>query len=184
MEFSQVIKNRVSVRKYLTTDISDSQLYYILECGHSAPTAGNIQPWEFIIVKDLEQKDRIVKTTYVGNQRYSLAHQDWLLNAPVFVVVCANKERVTARYGEKNMKKIIYLDCSACIENMLLAAVDLNLGSCYISGFREEELSEVLKLPPYLEPIGFIPIGYCDGKTNKRPKFSLNRVIHYDFYEC
>lgn len=183
MEFSQVIKNRVSVRKYLTTDINDYQLYYILECGHSAPTAGNIQPWEFIIVKDHDQKDRIVKTTYVGNQRNSLTHQDWLLEAPVFIVVSADKERVAARYGEENMKKIIYLDCSACIENMLLAAVDLNLGSCYISGFREEELSEVLKLPSHLEPIGFLPIGYIDGKTNKRPKRSLKETIHYEFYE-
>jgi nitroreductase len=182
MEFSQVIKTRTSVRKYLTKDILESQLNYILECGHLAPSAGNLQPWEFIIIRDLIQKEKIVQTTYVGNKENSRTHQNWLLNAPVFVVVCANKERVIARYGENNMKRIIYLDCSACIENMLLASVDLNLGSCYISGFRVEELATTLKIPAYLEPIGFIPIGYIDGKIVKRTKRPLSEVLHKEFY--
>jgi len=80
------------------------------------------------------------------------------------------------------MKKLIYLDCSASVENMLLAAVNLNLGSCYISGFRENELSQVLQLPSSLEVIAFIPIGYIEATAIRRIKRPLTEVVHRDFY--
>ena len=80
------------------------------------------------------------------------------------------------------MKKLIYLDSSASIENMLLAAVDLNLGSCYISGFRENELSKVLQLPSSFEVIAFMPVGYIEGTAIKRKKRPLKEVVHREFY--
>jgi len=182
MEFDKIIKNRISIRKYQKRNIDESQLNYILKCGHAAPTAGNVQPWEFIVVEDTAMKRKIVDTTYVGNQKNASKHQEWLMDAPVFIIVCANKDRVVAKYGEESMKKLIYLDCSASVENMLLAAVDLNLGSCYISGFRENELSQVLELPSLLEVIAFIPIGYVEDTTIRRVKRPLSEVVHRDFY--
>jgi len=182
MEFDKIIKNRISIRKYQKRNIDESQLNYILKCGHAAPTAGNVQPWEFIVVEDTAMKRKIVDTTYVGNQKNASKHQEWLMDAPVFIIVCANKDRVVAKYGEESMKKLIYLDCSASVENMLLAAVDLNLGSCYISGFRENELSQVLELSSLLEVIAFIPIGYVEDTTIRRVKRPLSEVVHRDFY--
>ena len=182
MEFNKVIKDRVSIRKYQKRNIDNSQLTYILECGHAAPTAGNVQPWEFIVVRDVTMKRKIVDTTYVGNQKNASIHQEWLMDAPVFIIICANKDRIVAKYGEEIMKKLIYLDCSASIENMLLAVVNLNLGSCYISGFRENELSQVLKLPSSHEVIAFIPIGYVEDTAIRRVKRPLKEVVHKDFY--
>jgi len=182
MEFDKIIKNRISIRKYQKRNIDESQLNYILKCGHAAPTAGNVQPREFIVVEDTAMKRKIVDTTYVGNQKNASKHQEWLMDAPVFIIVCANKDRVVAKYGEESMKKLIYLDCSASVENMLLAAVDLNLGSCYISGFRENELSQVLELSSLLEVIAFIPIGYVEDTTIRRVKRPLSEVVHRDFY--
>jgi len=182
VEFDKVIKNRVSIRKYQKRNIDDSQLNYILECGHAAPTAGNVQPWEFIVVRDVAMKRKIVDTTYVGIQKNDSKHQEWLIDAPVFVMVCSNMERIVAKYGEESMKKLIYLDCSAAVENMLLAAVDLNLGSCYISGFRENELSQVLELPSSIEVIAFLPIGYVEGNATRREKRPLKEVVHKDFF--
>lgn len=182
MEFDKVIKDRVSIRKYQKRNIDNSQLDYILECGHVAPTAGNVQPWEFIVVRDVAMKRKIVDTTYVGNQKNASQHQEWLMDAPVFIVVCANKDRIVAKYGEESMKKLIYLDCSASVENMLLAAVNLNLGSCYISGFRENELFQVLELPSSLEVVAFIPVGYVENTAMRRVKRPLKEVVHIDFY--
>jgi len=182
MEFDKVIKGRVSIRKYQKKDIDESQLNYILECGHTAPTAGNMQPWEFIVIRDIAMKRKIVDATYIGNQKNVPKHQEWLMNAPVFIIVCANKDRIVAKYGEESMNKLIYLDCSAAVENMLLATVNLNLGSCYISGFRENELSQVLELPSPLEVIAFIPIGYVEGTVIRRVKRPLKEVVHRDFY--
>ena len=127
-------------------------------------------------------KRKIINTTYIGNQRSNPKHQEWLMEAPVFIIICANKKRIISKYGEKSMKKLIYLDCSAAIENMLLAAVNLNLGSCYISGFRENELAKVLNIPNYLEIIGFIPIGYIEGSPVRRLKRSLKEVVHLEFF--
>jgi nitroreductase len=186
MEFYKVIKERISIRKYQKKNIDDSQIDYILECGHAAPTAGNLQPWEFIIIKDIAMKKKIINTTFVGNQKNSLKHQQWLIGAPVFIVVCADKDRISSRYGEEgeeSVKKLAYLDCSACIENMLLAVVDLKLGSCYISGFKEDKLAKALKLPPHLEAVAFIPIGYIKGNIIKCSKRPLKEVIHREFYK-
>lgn len=182
MEFDKVIKDRVSIRKYQKRNIDNSQLDYILECGHAAPTAGNVQPWEFIVVRDVAMKRKIVDTTYIGNQKNVSKHQEWLMDAPIFIIVCANKDRIVAKYGEESMKKLIYLDCSASVENMLLAAVNLNLGSCYISGFKENELSQVLQLPSSLEVIAFIPIGYIEDTAIRRVKRPLKEIVHRDFY--
>jgi len=182
MEFIEVIKNRVSIRKYQKKDINENHLNYILECGHTAPTAGNLQPWEFIIIRNSSIKRKIVNTTYIGNQRNSPKHQEWLMDAPVFIIICANKNRIISKYGEKSMKKLVYLDCSAAIENMLLAVVDLNLGSCYVSGFRENDLSKALNIPDYLEIIGLIPIGYVEGKAIRRVKRPLKEVVHIDYF--
>jgi len=182
MDFNKVIENRVSIRNYQKKEIDDSQINFILKCGHAAPTAGNVQPWEFIVVSNPTMKRKIVDTTYVGSQRNSMKHQEWLMDAPVFIIVCANKGKIVAKYGEESMKKLIYLDCSAAVENMLLAAVNLNLGSCYISGFRECDLSQALNIPASLEVIAFIPIGYVEGPARRRIKRPLSEVIHKDIF--
>lgn len=183
MEFLEVIENRKSIRAYEKKEVSDELIRKIIECGHKAPTAGNLQPWEFIIVKNNENKRKIVNTTFVGNNFDGSIRQEWLMTAPVFIVVVANKERSEKKYGEKALKTLIYLDCSACIENMLLAAVNFRLASCYISGFREEELAKVLELPAGYEVIGFLPIGYQKGKAVSRPKLEVNTLIYKEKFQ-
>lgn len=180
MDFNNVIVSRRSIRTFLNKDVSEDIVYKILEYGHAAPSAGNIQPWEFIIVRCEENKKDIVNTTFIGNNEASGKTQEWMLLAPVFIVVCANKQRSFERYGEKALKTLIYLDISACIENMLLGIVNLGLSSCYVSGFREEELSEILALPKTYEPIGILPIGYSAEVCFSRPKINLQNLIHYE----
>lgn len=180
MEFWDVIEKRRSVRLYEDTSVDDSFINQIIICGHKAPSAGNIQPWEFIVVKDKTTKRQIVDTTYVSNNYESPTRQEWLMNAPVFIVVVVNKEKSFQKYGEKALRTLIYLDCSACIENMILAAINIGLATCYISGFRETELSRVLDLPKNYETIGFISLGYQKGTAVIKPKSDLNIKIHYE----
>lgn len=182
MEFMEVVDQRVSVRAFIKKEVADDMIFQILSCGHKAPTGGNIQPWEFIIIKNPSLKQEIVKTTFVGNDEHSSKTQAWMLNAPVFIVVCADVERSMARYGKKAAESLVYLDCSACIENMLLASVDLHLASCYVSGFRENELTSVLGLPDGVIPVAVIPIGYPAGLTEKRTKRPLESLIHHETF--
>ncbi len=183
MDFLKVIEKRRSIRAYMDKMPSDEDVLSIIQCGHRAPTGGNIQPWEFIIIKDQEVKRAVVDTTYVGNDYDGLRHQEWIMQAPVIIAVLANKSKSYARYGEKALESLIYLDCSACIENMLLAAVNLGLGSCYISGFREDELAKALKLPENYKRIAFLPLGYQKGDAVINPKADISNIIHYDFFQ-
>jgi len=183
LDFKDVVNSRRSIRTFIDKDISDELIYKILEYGHSAPSAGNIQPWEFIIVKSEEIKNKIVDTTFIGNNENGNKKQDWMLSAPVFIIICGNKKKSYDRYGKKALETLIYLDVSACIENMILGVVDLGLASCYVSGFREKELTRVLNLPETHEVIGILPIGYSSEVCFNRPKIELDEIIHHEQFK-
>jgi len=184
MEFDKVIARRRSVRSYEDRDIDDDVITLLLSYGHQAPSAGNLHPWEFIVVRDPAQRRRIVDTTFRGNDFDGTAHQEWLMQAPVLIAVVANRARSAARYGEKAIKSLIYLDCSACIENILLGAVNLGLASCYISGFREPELREALNLPDTHEAIAVLPVGFGAVEGQPRPKPLLADHVHYEHFSA
>ncbi len=182
MEFKDVIEKRKSVRSYTGEAVSGELVLQVIEAGHKAPTAGNLQPWDFIIVKEEQKKREIVDTTFVGNDRAGTQKQEWMMQAPVCIAVCADRDRCYTRYGDEALKSLIYLDCAACIENMLLTVVDVGLAGCWVSGFRKNELASVLGLPPSHEPIGVLPIGYSHDSTPRRSKRELNDIIHKETY--
>ncbi|HHY14226.1 MAG TPA: nitroreductase family protein [Thermoanaerobacterales bacterium] len=184
MKLKEIIYNRTSVRIYKDKEVPQSLISEILENGNLAPTAGNIQPWEFIIIKEDNKKKEIVNTTFVGANMNSPKTQKWMLSAPVFIAICGDKEKMYNRYGKNGVDTLLYLDCSACIENMLLTAVDLGLASCYVSGFRIDELSNVLELPPHIIPIAILPIGYSGiDEIKRRKKEDVESKIHYETYK-
>lgn len=182
MDFDSIVFNRRSIRTFLDKDVSEDLIHKLLEYGHAAPSAGNIQPWEFIIVRNDYNKKLIVNTTYIGNKKVDGKPQEWMLKAPVFIIVVANKQKSYERYGEDALKTVIYLDTSACVQNILLGVMELGLASCYVSGFRKEELAEVLKLPNTHEPIAILPIGYSNEFCLKRPKLELSEITHYETF--
>lgn len=182
MDFDTVVKKRRSIRSYSDRNVPDAIIKKLLEYGHAAPSAGNLHPWEFIIVRDRANRRRIVDTTFRGNDFDGTAHQDWLMEAPVLIAVVVNRLKSAARYGDKALKTLVYLDSSACIENMLLGAVNLGLASCYISGFREPELNAVLKLPDGYEVVALLPVGYSESEGRERPKTPLANIVHYESY--
>lgn len=178
MEFFDVVRARRSVRAYQPTVPAEDLIRQVLAAGMLAPSAGNRQPWEFIIVRDdLALKNAIVDTTYRGNSWANGLHQEWLRQAPVLIVVCANIERSAARYGWEHATKLVYQDTAACIENMLLAATALGLASCWVGGYDTVALSNALKLPPLVPPIGFLPLGYEAGKQPTPNKLAPESLI-------
>lgn len=182
MNFDDTVHQRRSIRTYLNKDVPQDLLRRILEYGHAAPTAGNIQPWEFVIIRDEKRKKIVVDTTFTGRDETNGKPQQWMLSAPLFIAVCGNRKKIMERYGETSLDSLLYLDCSACIENMLLGAVHLGLASCYVSGFRRDELSKVLNLPEGYEPIALLPIGYPYGVCSERPKIGIDSIIHQEMF--
>lgn len=174
MELFEAIKNRRSIRAFRPEPIPDDVLNKILEAACWAPSAGNLQPWEFIVVKDLAIKR--------GLSRAAL-DQSFIYEAPVDVVVCANEDRSSWRYGARGRDFYSLCDSSAATQNLLLVAHGLGLGACWIGAFHDEEVSRVLGLPSGVRPVAIVPIGYPDEKPSPPSRLPLKRVVHRDKYK-
>ena len=182
MEFIDVVQKRRSVRSYMDTPVPENLIMQILECGHMAPTGGNLQPWEFIVLRDEADRRAVADTTFQRNTFDITKNQDWIATAPAIILVLGDRVKAAVRYGQQFSDTLVYLDCSACIENMLLAAVNAGLGACYISGFFEALLAKAFDVPPSHQVVGFITLGYEKGTTASRPKEPLDTKIYYGRY--
>ncbi len=151
MDVFEAIEERVTVKVYDKRDVPEELIAQILHAGTLAASAGDIQPWEFIVVKDKEKKAEI-----------SLAclRQKHVENAPLVIVVCANLEKVALKFGERGKNLYAIQDTGAAIQNMLLAAHALGLGASWVHAFEEEALKRILKIPDRLRPVGVLAIGF------------------------
>ena len=169
VDFFDVVNERRSVRSYLPDMPGDDVIKKVLEAGMAAPSAGNRQPWEFIVVqKDRELKEAITNTTYRGNSWQNRQTQAWLLEAPLLIIVCGVPQRCASRYGWDHAQKLLLQDTAAAIENMLLAATALGLASCWVGGFDMVALTNLLHLPEFVPPLAILPLGYA-SRPHARP---------------
>jgi nitroreductase len=158
----EVIKKRRSERHFKPDPVPDETVMRIMECGLRAPSAGNMQPWQFIIVKNPELKADLAEAAF---------GQKFVQDAPVVIVVLADPGRSVGRYGKRGTDLYCIQDTAAAVQNMLLAVVAFGLGACWVGAFDEEAASRVLELPGHLRPVAMIPIGYTkERSTPRRPR--------------
>ena len=151
MDLFEAIEERVNVKVYDKRDVPEELIAQILHAGTLAASAGDIQPWEFIVVKDKAKKAEI-----------SLAclRQKHVEDAPLLIIVCANLEKVAIKFGERGKNLYAIQDTGASIQNMLLAAHGLGLGASWVHAFEEEAIKRILKIPDRLRPVGVLAIGF------------------------
>ena len=172
MDVLEAIHKRRSIRDYTEQPVADELIWQIIEAGTWAPTSGNMQAWEFVIVKDPEARRKLVATTDAGIvSRAGVTTQTWIQDAPVVIVVCYDVKRMTARYGVKGREMLTLLDCMGCVQNMLLAATHLGLGTCCIVGFFPDKLKAALPIPKELTPMLLVTLGY--PKYQPAPPYRL-----------
>lgn len=181
MELDKVLKKRRSIRKYRQNDVDKEDINKIIEAGLKAPSAGNLQPWRFIVTYNKEKINQAVDTTYKGGNIDSDKNQDWIREVPVIILACIDYTDPVNKYGGHGKKAAIQ-DVSAAVENMILKVVDLKLASCWISGFREKELKEVFEVPHNIDILAFLPVGYNDGYKRKISKKDKNEVVFMDVF--
>lgn len=161
MDVLEAIYKRRSIRSFTDEAVPDEILDQILEAGTWAPSAGNMQAWEFVIIKDPVARRKLVDTTDAGvTARGGVYTQEWIMQAPVVMVVCYDVKRMTGRYGRKGRKLMTIMDCMLCVENIVLAATNFDLGTCCVVGFDPQKLKEVLPIPKEITPLLLIPMGY------------------------
>ena len=184
MTFNEIVSSRRSIRAYTDKPVSDEQILQLLRWAHMAPSGGNLCPWEFIVIRDPDQKKAVTKTTYRGNDE-NAAPQDWIEQAPVVIAVCGNPGKIMTRYGAKTSKNIegaFYQDIGALVENFLLGAVELGLASCYVIGFRDAEIAQALRLTEGIVPVALLPLGYAAQPSQARPRAELETIIFNEYY--
>lgn len=161
------IFKRVSVRKYTDQPVSKDQMELLLRAGMAAPSAKNVQPWEFVVIQD---KEHLLKITefhpYAG----------MLKQAPLAIAVCGN----TTKIALEGVEDLWVQDCAAATQNILLEATELGLGSVWMGIYPMKTfikgLANLLILPDFIVPFSLLAIGYPDGEVHPKDKFNPERV--------
>ena len=169
MDVFDAIKGRRSVREFKPDPVDDKDLEKILDAGKSAPSAGNCQPWEFVVVKDGVIKQKLVHAAH---------GQSFVAEAPVVVVVCANVPRTESRYGRRGAELYCIQDTAAAVQNILLTAYALGYGTCWVGAFDEESAAKAIKTPPDVRPLAMIPIGRPAEKPAPTSRLPLKKIMH------
>jgi len=162
-----IIYLRRSVRKYQNKDVGDEIVTELLRAAMHAPSAGNAQPWHFIVIRSEEKKQRIAEVHPYARM---------VLQAPVAILVCADP-------GLEIYKGFWVQDCSAATMNILLRAVELGLGAVWCGVYPNEERVEAFRkifgLPEHVVPFSIVPVGYPAETPKPVDRFKPER-IHYE----
>jgi nitroreductase len=169
LDVLEAIKKRRSIRAYTTKEVSDEDVERLIEAARWAPSAGNIQPWAFVVVKDVETKRKLSSATL----------QTLIQEAPVAIVVCADAARSSRVYGSRGEKLYSIQDTAAATQNILLAAQELGLATCWVGAFRENEVAKAVKTPTNLRPVAMVAVGYPAERPVAPQRRSFNEIVHY-----
>jgi nitroreductase len=167
MDALEAIRTRRSIRQYKKTRVKKELLEQILEAGMMAPSSGNGQPWQFLVLRDRKILEQIGKQFL-----YAAAAGQ----APAAILICGEPE--LERY-----EGFWEQDCAAATQNMLLAAHALGLGSVWIGldprPQRLIDIRSVIEIPDHLVPFALLPVGYS-AKTPPPKEAADLRRAHFD----
>jgi len=169
MDTLETIKNRHSVRTFQNIDLPQEVVDKLLDAARWAPSAGNVQPWAFVVVSSQNVKHNLSLAAY---------HQKDLEEAPIVIVVCADEKRAEERYGQKGKTLFCLQDTAAATQNILLAAHSFGLGTCWIGAFKEEEIKKIINAPKSMRPVVMIPVGYPKEVPQNRERRPLSEIVH------
>ncbi len=170
METIKAINERRSIRKFKKIDIKEETLNILLNAAQMAPSAGNIQGRDYIIVTNSSIKRQLAEASF---------DQSFIMSAPIIIVFLANIERSSTTYRGRGELYAIQ-DATASVMTLMLAAHDLGLGTCWIGAFNEDYVKNILKIPIPLKvrPVAIIPIGYSDEVPIIPERMSLDKLLH------
>lgn len=173
MDVFEAIKSRRSVRAFTDEPVSREEVMKLIDAARWAPSAGNIQPWEFIVVREPKVKQGLAQAAL---------NQTFIEEAPVVIVVCANQQRSGRGYGSRGVNLYCLQDTAAATQNMLLTACALGLATCWIGAFQEEEARKVLNIPNGLRPVAIVPVGHPAERPVAPSRRSLSEIVHHETF--
>lgn len=164
MEVLEAIRNRRSVRKFKEEPIPAEVIGKLKEALILAPSARNLQPRKFFFITD----------SAVREQFHSVTSQDFVGDAPLIVVACRDLSKVSD-LADPHFYTVI--DTTLSLQNMVLAATELGLGTCYVGAFERDKVAEILDLPEHLKPLLLIPVGFPAEEPKAKPRVAVTEVV-------
>ena len=165
MSTVDLILSRRSIRRYENKDIPEEVLQQILETGRQAPSAVNRQPIRFVIVNDHDILKNLCDNLITRFVKY----------APLAIVGCANtKSLLTGKWA--------VVDATIAMENMVISAWSLGIGSCWIGACNEKKVKELLKIPDEWKVVALLTFGYPAEKPKERKKKSFEEMFSFNSF--
>lgn len=166
--FFDVVAARRSVRAFQDRPVEPEKLNRILEAANLAPSAGDLQAYEIVVVRDPEARKRLAKAA-LG--------QWFIAEAPVNLVFLANPARSARRYGGRGAELYCIQDATIAAAYAQLAAHALGLGSVWVGAFHDDEVREVVGAGRDLKPVAIITIGYPAEKPRATPRRRIEDLV-------
>lgn len=161
MDILPEILNRRSIRKYKSIEVTNKQIGDLILAASLAPSGSNEQPWDFIVVKSKEMKEKICELDH---------NQKWMLQAPVFIV-CVGK----SSYRKDDSMERTIRDSAIAITHILLQAQHMGLSTCWTGWYEQDDIRNLLGLDDKDYVTGIITVGYADenpaARQRRQPSF-------------
>lgn len=172
MKFNELATQRVSIRSYTKQPVSKKMLDEILEAGCLAPTACNLQPFRFVVVKETENLAALA-------EGYPA---EWFAEAPVVIAICTTPNKAWSRkkHDDKNYADV---DGAIAADYMTLAAADLGLGTCWVAAFNPKIVRKVLGLPRSAEPLVLLTLGHPNEKGRPKTRKALDKLVNMETWK-
>lgn len=203
MDVREAINKRRSIRKFKPDPVSDDLLLQLLDSARLAPSGSNTQPWRFIVVKDTDTRQKLQTASYnqrhVGQAPVIIAccadirafgefpeRIDELIAAGALPAKTREVFVPSLKKGgmSADMKWHLLIAATGntdiAIEHIVLQAVELGLGTCWVRWFDDNKVKEILEIPNTIEIIALLPVGYPAEEPPQRPRFDLEKIVCYE----
>lgn len=176
--FQKIVQERRSIRRYIEKPVERDKILLCLEAARLAPSADNSQPWRFLVLDDLDLKQRFCDEVFSGIYFVS----KFAKKAPVLIVILAQLNIIAHRVG-KQIQNIHFhlLDIGISGEHIVLQAEELGLGTCWIGWFNTRKARKVLKIPREYKIVSLISMGYYEQKPSKlKKRKELDEIVWFN----
>lgn len=179
MDVLEAIKTRRSIRKYQTTPVDDKVLEQVLDSARWSPSWANTQCSRFIVVRDNDIKAKLTETLTATNPA-----RNAITSAPIVIVVFAELKKAGYYKGEPTtaLGDWFMFDAGLAMENLVLAAHALGLGTVHVGNFDQNKVANILEVPEGFCVVEMTPLGYPEGEARVTPRKELSEIVFKEKY--
>lgn len=167
MDVAEAIRSRYSCRSYQNRGVNEDTLRRILDLARMAPSARNFQEWRYVVVRDAEMRARLAQAA---------CNQEFAGQAPIVIACCADKADHIMTCGQPAYA----IDLAIGIDHLTLAATHEGLATCWIGAFHEDQVKELLGIPPHVRVVELLTLGYPAGRPGPKERLSVDEIVRYE----